>query len=226
MEVAFQEGPRAESLATSGTNPSRLQTLTRDLFCFRSSCPWAPAPSINSNRNGTANPPAPRIRALGVHPPGDHDAASRLLKTTSRPACNARQSEHGRISSPKMMNLDKSPLVQKCQSERTSEPPLRAVRNGRTIDQFNTSEYLLDGSWADPLESATSCLFDTSSWRPFCDVTLTLKQARHSEKGAWIKVDDYPCKTSFSALHEQAQPSNIWSCIPSTRQTCSCVTRT
>ena len=50
---------------------------------------------------------------------------------------------------------------------------------------------------ADPLESATSCLFDTSSWRPFCDVTLTLKQARRSEKGAWIKVDDYPCKQAF-----------------------------
>jgi hypothetical protein len=31
---------------------------------------------------------------------------------------------------------------------------------------------------SDPFESAKSHLFDTSSWSPFCDVTLTLKQAR------------------------------------------------
>ena len=30
---------------------------------------------------------------------------------------------------------------------------------------------------ADPIESAKSYLFDTSSWGAFCDVTLTLKQA-------------------------------------------------
>jgi len=34
-------------------------------------------------------------------------------------------------------------------------------------------------------------LFDTSRWRPFCDVTLTLRQARQSKMGAWIKIDDY-----------------------------------
>ena len=48
-----------------------------------------------------------------------------------------------------------------------------------------------------PFESAKSDLFDTSNWRPFCDVTLTLKQARQSEKGAWIKIDDYPCRQAF-----------------------------
>jgi hypothetical protein len=50
---------------------------------------------------------------------------------------------------------------------------------------------------ADPLESAKSYLFDTSGWGPFCDVTLTLKQASQSEKGAWIKIDDYPCRQAF-----------------------------
>jgi hypothetical protein len=50
---------------------------------------------------------------------------------------------------------------------------------------------------ADPFESAKSHLFDTSSWGPFCDVTLTLKQARQSERGAWIKIDDYPCRQAF-----------------------------
>ena len=50
---------------------------------------------------------------------------------------------------------------------------------------------------ADPLESAKSRLFNTSSWGPFCDVTLTLKQARQCERGAWIKIDDYRCRQAF-----------------------------
>jgi hypothetical protein len=50
---------------------------------------------------------------------------------------------------------------------------------------------------SDPFESAKSHLFDTSSWGPFCDVTLTLKQARQSERGAWIKIDDYACRQAF-----------------------------
>jgi hypothetical protein len=50
---------------------------------------------------------------------------------------------------------------------------------------------------ADPFESAKSHLFDTSGWGPFCDVTLTLKQARRCERGAWIKIDDYPCRQAF-----------------------------
>ena len=31
----------------------------------------------------------------------------------------------------------------------------------------------------------------------FCDVTLTLKQARQSDSGAWIKIDDYRCRQAF-----------------------------
>jgi hypothetical protein len=49
----------------------------------------------------------------------------------------------------------------------------------------------------DPFESAKSLLFDTSNWRPFCDATLTLKQARQSDNGAWIKIDDYSCRQAF-----------------------------
>ncbi|HEY1612111.1 MAG TPA: hypothetical protein VGF97_00285 [Rhizomicrobium sp.] len=49
----------------------------------------------------------------------------------------------------------------------------------------------------DPFESAKSLLFDTTNWRPFCDVTLTLKQACQSDNGAWIKIDDYPCRQAF-----------------------------
>jgi hypothetical protein len=50
---------------------------------------------------------------------------------------------------------------------------------------------------SDPFESAKSHFFDTSSWGPFCDVTLTLKQARQSERGVWVKIDDYPCRQAF-----------------------------
>jgi hypothetical protein len=49
----------------------------------------------------------------------------------------------------------------------------------------------------DPFDSAKSHFFDTSSWGPFCDVTLTLKQARQSERGAWVKINDYPCRQAF-----------------------------
>jgi hypothetical protein len=46
-------------------------------------------------------------------------------------------------------------------------------------------------------ESARSHFFDTSNWGPFCDVTLTLKQALQSEGGAWVMIDDYPCRQAF-----------------------------
>jgi hypothetical protein len=49
----------------------------------------------------------------------------------------------------------------------------------------------------DPFRSAKSLLFDTTNWRPFCDATLTLQQARQSDNGAWIKIDDYPCRQAF-----------------------------
>lgn len=49
----------------------------------------------------------------------------------------------------------------------------------------------------DAIESARSNLFNTSSWGPFCDITLTLKQARQSDNGAWVKIDDYSCRQAF-----------------------------
>ena len=50
---------------------------------------------------------------------------------------------------------------------------------------------------SEPLESAKSNLFNTSSWGAFCDLTLTLKQGRQSDRGGWIKIDDYPCRRAF-----------------------------
>jgi hypothetical protein len=49
----------------------------------------------------------------------------------------------------------------------------------------------------DTTKSARSKLFDTSNWGPFCDVTLTLKQARQSGCGTWVKTDDYSCRQAF-----------------------------
>jgi len=50
---------------------------------------------------------------------------------------------------------------------------------------------------SDPIECAKSHFFDTKDWGGFCDVTLTLKQARQSDAGVWIKIDDYPCRQAF-----------------------------
>jgi len=50
---------------------------------------------------------------------------------------------------------------------------------------------------ADPIESAKSNLFDTSSWGEFCDVTLTLKQGRQADGSGWIKIDPYQCRQAF-----------------------------
>jgi hypothetical protein len=50
---------------------------------------------------------------------------------------------------------------------------------------------------ADPIESAKSSLFDTSSWGEFCDVTLTLKQGHQADGGGWIMIDPYRCRQAF-----------------------------
>ena len=50
---------------------------------------------------------------------------------------------------------------------------------------------------SDPFESARSHFFDTGSWGPFCDVTLTMKQGRQSDSGAWTRISDYPCRQAF-----------------------------
>jgi len=55
----------------------------------------------------------------------------------------------------------------------------------------------IDSIEADPIESAKSNLFDTSSWGEFCDVTLTLKQGHQTDSGGWIKIDHYRCRQAF-----------------------------
>ena len=49
-------------------------------------------------------------------------------------------------------------------------------------------------------QQAKSSLFDVSDWGPFCDVTLTLKQARQADNGAWVKIDEHQCKRSFQVF--------------------------
>ena len=45
-----------------------------------------------------------------------------------------------------------------------------------------------------------SRLFDISHWGPWCDVTLTLKQALQSDYGAKIFLDEHQCKRAFRYL--------------------------
>jgi hypothetical protein len=47
------------------------------------------------------------------------------------------------------------------------------------------------------VQQAKSSLFDVSHWGPFCDVTLTLKQARQADNGAWVKIDEHQSKRAF-----------------------------
>ena len=55
----------------------------------------------------------------------------------------------------------------------------------------------MEVSRSDPIESAKTNLFDTSSWGDFCDVTLTLKQGHQPDSGGWVKIEDYRCRQAF-----------------------------
>jgi hypothetical protein len=103
----------------------------------------------------------------------------------------------GKARVVKTITLEKSGIPSEYQSEQTPEPPLQLCAPAqRSTSAVHANTYSMEVR-PDPFESAKSHLFDTSSWGPFCDVTLTLKQARQSENGAWIKIDDYPCKQAF-----------------------------
>jgi hypothetical protein len=47
------------------------------------------------------------------------------------------------------------------------------------------------------LRAAKAHLFNISGWGAFCDVTLTLKQIRQADCGAWVKIDEYRCRQTF-----------------------------
>jgi hypothetical protein len=47
------------------------------------------------------------------------------------------------------------------------------------------------------VQQAKSGLFDINDWGSFCDVTLTLKQARQADNGAWVKIGEYQSKRAF-----------------------------
>jgi hypothetical protein len=110
--------------------------------------------------------------------------------------CDPRQSEGGpRIPSPGRRYKVRHFLSNNWQKH--TGLSLRTLRNSPAIDQLiNANIYSMEVR-PDPFEAAKSYWFDTSNWRSFCDVTLTLKQARQSENGAWIKIDDYPCRQAF-----------------------------
>jgi hypothetical protein len=68
---------------------------------------------------------------------------------------------------------------------------------------IHANNYLSDAR-ADPFQSAKSYFFDTSRWGPFCDVTLTLRQARPPDCGGWIKIDDRQAFRHFLNLLNRA----------------------
>jgi hypothetical protein len=70
---------------------------------------------------------------------------------------------------------------------------------------------------ADPIESAKSNLFDTSSWGEFCAVTLTLKQGYQTDSGGWIKIDHYRYREAFRHFTIPPQQSSVRICVPSSR---------
>jgi hypothetical protein len=39
--------------------------------------------------------------------------------------------------------------------------------------------------------------FQTSHWPSFCSVTVTMKQARQNDQGAWLKMDEQQCRRAF-----------------------------
>ncbi len=44
---------------------------------------------------------------------------------------------------------------------------------------------------------AKSQLFATGRWRSIFDLTLTLKQARKSDNGDWVWIDEHECRRAF-----------------------------
>jgi hypothetical protein len=75
--------------------------------------------------------------------------------------------------------------------DRRNEHPPEAACRLRRRDNYSME------ARPDPFESAKSHFFDTSSWGAFCDVTLTLRQARQPDSGGWVKIDDYRCRQAF-----------------------------
>jgi hypothetical protein len=45
-----------------------------------------------------------------------------------------------------------------------------------------------------------SALLDISHWNGVCDLTLTLKQARKSDDGRWVEIDEHQCRRAFRAF--------------------------
>src|SRR4051812_28668282 len=76
--------------------------------------------------------------------------------------------------------------------DQTPEKPGAPCRDDRRPRLLHQSPRCSQGGVVDSVdafESAKSHLFDTSTWGPFCAVTLTLKQGRQTDCGPWIKIN-------------------------------------
>ena len=76
---------------------------------------------------------------------------------------------------------------------------------------------------SDPFASAKSYFFDTSGWGEFCDVTLTLKQTRQSDCGAWVQIDEYRCRQAFRHFISLLNRAMYGAAFRRHRKTSSCV---
>src|SRR5262249_24418646 len=103
----------------------------------------------------------------------------------------------GSAPSPTATNLEKSGIpFRKARADTRRRLPCTCAQQA-TVGESDVRECNSMEVGLDTFESAKTRLFDTSSWGAFCDVTLTLKQARASEKGAWIKIEEYSCRQAF-----------------------------
>jgi hypothetical protein len=136
-----------------------------------------------------------------INAPKRSTAPLRTNRATTPDA--SRVARTARRVSPRHQNSIRS--RERCQAARTSylHSPTRWVRGAACRLRSSSSpsvnardNYSMEVR-SDTFASAKSHFFDTSSWGAFCDVTLTLKQARQPETGGWVKIDDYRCRQAF-----------------------------
>jgi len=186
--------------------------LPRDLPLLHSRTAAGAGTQSVQNRRAAAGQPAVRIRATRRRLPGQTRSECEcqalirwrpliccdpLLPRGSRTLSNAKQSQDGSAPPPKTINLGKFEIPSERSVWTDAGASLAPVRNSPQSASLMYANANSMETGLDSFESAKSHLFDTSSWGAFCDVTLTLKQARPSEKGAWIKVEDYSCRQAF-----------------------------
>src|SRR5437588_1841050 len=121
----------------------------------------------------------------------DPPQASRRVLGRAYPAYENPAREDGEAIRPKFLQIRvrRAAASEDDNSRRNFQIPLKVICNAPDTCSMEVR--------SDPFDSAKSHFFDTSTWGAFCDVTLTLKQARQPDSGGWVKLDDYRCRQAF-----------------------------